>query len=953
MVLVEFYINDKLIDITDANKLGIRLNRQVFKPAEFTSKDAQMSYTITIPNTPSNNEIFNYANIEEVKNKFNYEYDAKLYVDTILVFDGKFMLNEITETTYKGNLYIPTYKTIKDIFGDRTMNAPSNIPDKNKWWLPFLLENTSVISVHNQNAIYDYEINNSSYDCIFPYVLYGLIPKVSEDPMYQVNGEEVGKYSNKNIYDEYARLGYEDIPPSMNVLATIQKMFKANDLTIEGTAFDDDRLKHLYMSYSNPTDYVQEWNYGDLSTIHITGDWSMADYSFISSPIPTHNYYNWERQISIDSDTYGEYYNINLFDTNRANLTYTDTGSNCIYSEYKDKYTDKDYTRKNLGVIIPKSGFYRVDLGGSIQLNTVGEHLRFSDNGLKFTSTSQSHSNRNNRFDRSRYEIQVLRDYGEGDFNNKNIVGSYNRANFPQDSWDNQSQYPKYYPSSQGAMVIDASSNQNFVCGLHWGRHEDDYNPKDSTQKCNYMFIQNGWSYNNSFTQKQKISSMYQAGGSGGNIGINYWRWGSVDGDDETATDDNDIKLDWGATTKRKGVLLDAPSNYINNTNDTSGNGRVSNIIWLEKGERLTINVVGDMGDMRRGSSHHSEFDSWITIIDKVNFELVITPFRTDITYNNFTNNGDYDSNRLLSWNDTNYTEDGFLKGKINLFKFLPSEIKVNDFLDNFCKAFNLRLSQPSKGKFLLDVKQTKELGTSGVVDFEDKFNIKLRSNEPLNLPSEIKIKFNVDTDEEGFVSSNNEDGSGTFETGTVNSNTLEVSSSFSYNWYKPITFNTIKYNRGSTTENVPIISKYEVWENPTSDDYAEMQKKWYTDLGLRFWYIDEIIGNNTDFSNDIFYIGSNSVKLMRVKNEYNINKNNILDYKNKQHSILNNYFTIITTNDTNYTTIKTYLNPSQYELLDGRNLIKLNSDLYYVSEISGYDPLMKNTSEIKLIRKI
>lgn len=862
----------------------------------------------------------------------------KVYVDSILIFDGLFMLQEITESKYVGNLYRPVYKSVKDIFGDRVMNNPSSNSEKNKWLLN--IEKADDIEKINQEVLSNINYENKSSNCLFPYILYGLIPKNPINPNLWVNGEEVGDFTPKDVYDRYAKLGWEDIPPAPNVLRTIEHIFNANDLNISGTAFEDDRLKHLYMSYSNPTDYIQEWNYGDLSNINITGSWSMADKNGT-------NYWNFERQISKNEDSYGKYYNIDLFNSNRSSFSkFEDSGSNYIYSEYKDKYADKDYTRKNLQITIPKSGFYKITLDSDIKLNNDGEHLRFWDDpvGNKFTSTRQSHSNRNNSFDRSMYEIQVLRDFGDGDFNGNNIVGHYNSPNFAQTSYDDKNQYPKYYPIASDAMVIDPKTNQNFINGLHFGRHDDDYNPKDDNIKANYMFIQNGFSYDNTFTQKKKILSIYDSANSYGGDDYNYWCFGTNDQGEDTSIGDDEIPNPiFYKVKKRKGIIKFLPwSNYTNTSNDINGYGRVQSIIWLEKGEHLTLNVVANMGDMRRGSSHHTEFDQWITLIDKVNFNLKIEAFRTDLQWDNFDSQGNYDPDRILRWND----ESNFQRGYIDLCKFLPSEIKINDFIENFTKAFNLILTQPTKGNFRLDIKQTKSLGTSDIVSFENKFNIKLRSNEPLDLPSEINIKWNIDEEEEGYVSSNGYTGSGNFITGALGGSVTELSSIFSYNWYKNINFED-RVGVNNTNYEVPVISKHEAWENG-KEDYAEMQKKWYTNLPIRFFYPNGFLYYPAEIK-----LGNYFIDLMKVTNTYDLTTNLVLDYNNKEYSILNNYFTIITTNETNYTVIETYLTPEEYELLDGRNLIKLNSDLYYVSAVDNYDPLMKNPAKIKLIRKL
>ncbi|MDR2950706.1 MAG: hypothetical protein LBV71_16080 [Prevotella sp.] len=896
MQLIEFYINDRLIDYTNANDLGIKLSRQIFKPSEFTSKDSQMSYKITIPNSVTNNEIFNYSNVEEVKDKFNYEYTAKVYVDNILIFDGYFMLQEITEKKYIGNLYIPVYKTIKDIFGNNVMNKPSSNTEKNKWL--FNMDGASDISAWNEQVLTNFE-NNRASDCLFPYILYGLIPKISINPNDYVNGEMVGEYTDKNVYDKYARLGYEDIPPAMNVLETIKHMFVSNGLTISGTAFNDDRLKHLYMSYSNPTDYIQEWNYGDLSTIEVNGSWSMWDMN---------NTFEW--QISQNSDSYGSYYGTNILDSNRFILNYyTDTGTNTIYNSYDEIKNAVTRKRNNLSITIPQSGYYKITLSGNLSLNTSVYRGELVDNitGKKFTGVIQHNNDtRNNSFQRSMYEIQVLRDFGEGSFTYDKVVGHYNQPNFPQTQAGDTNQYPKYYPFDGEDMIIDPQTNINFISGLHWGNYDNelkDYNPIGGTYPSNYMFMKNGYSWNNTFSQRQKIYHVYDSEKSAGtDDGVNYRCYNLDDLTNQLVT--NDVALHYGK-------IEDMPNNnYCAQSNGIYGEGLVQSVIWLDKGEHITVAVVGNMGDYKKQSSDHTHFDANIVLIDSVNFDLKIESFRTDIQWNNFDNDGNYDSDNVLSWNDANTFQNGY----IDLCKFLPSEVKINDFLDNFCKAFNLNLIQPTQNNFELNVKQTKQLGTSDIVSFEDKFNIKLRTNEPLGLPSEINIKWSIDEEEEGYVASGGYTGNGQFQTGTIGGSVSEQSSTFSYNWYKDIDFFGV-------SDSVPVISKHEVWENGT-EDYGEMQKKYYSNLPIRFFYPNSLVAwNNGNYHYNVFQLGNNYVDLVSLKNEYDITTISILDYENKQYSILNNYFTLITTNNTNYTIIETYLTPEEYQLLNGRNI--------------------------------
>ena len=113
MIVIELYINGKLCDLPGT--FNIRINRQFINPQQLTLKDAQYSYSITLPPTFNNNSILGFIGVEEVVNKFNRRYNAELSVNGARIFKGYFRLSEIGSTGYKGNLYTPNSKTSKDI----------------------------------------------------------------------------------------------------------------------------------------------------------------------------------------------------------------------------------------------------------------------------------------------------------------------------------------------------------------------------------------------------------------------------------------------------------------------------------------------------------------------------------------------------------------------------------------------------------------------------------------------------------------------------------------------------------------------------------------------------------------------------------------------------------------------------------------------------------------------
>jgi hypothetical protein len=78
-----------------------------------------------------------------------------------------------------------------------------------------------------------------------------------------------------------------------------------------------------------------------------------------------------------------------------------------------------------------------------------------------------------------------------------------------------------------------------------------------------------------------------------------------------------------------------------------------------------------------------------------------------------------------------------------------------------------------------------------------------------------------------------------------------------------------------------------------------------------------------------------------------------ILNFKKGQNTLLDRYFNILPRTDTNYLTIETYLTPDEFISLKNGALVKFDSDLYIVSEITGFDPSSASKTELKLVKKV
>ncbi|GAB6011727.1 hypothetical protein [Viscerimonas tarda] len=951
MTTIELYIDGRLCDIKEPEKLGIRLNRVLINPAELNTKDAQYSYSVSLPSTPLNDILFGYSNVEEVKDKFNTDYPATLIVNSVPIFDGRFRLSEITSGAYKGNLIVPAQKTIKEIFGDKKMTETGN---GEEWNINFI-DMVSGINQMNTDA--------GVPDCIFPFVLYGLLPKLPENE----EGDNY-TYTAKNSWDEYVRLGIENFPPSINCLQTIRQLFGKNGYQIKGNAFEDERLINLYMSYQNPSDYRQEWNWGHLGKIALSGKWDNRKPKTNGS-----QNYDYEKFGYVNDDAgLWRQYGVNLFGCSMLqDLQIDDKGTNVLYNNTTENLKQEGETadRKHVHITVPYSGLYKIELSASLELQMdapghpiLPKTASDADTGLVFISGENSSyfgsPIKANNFSNSRYELKLLRDFGDGDFGLTELKadGDLYEKNLPQNRKSSTVFYFPF-PDTECVQMIDPVQNEKLVCGFRWGDLGDTqdgvfynsdrsarnpleyFSPSDEYAFSRIMAIKNGWSWDKSYAQKNKVfSAIHNPQG--------YAKLRKIEEDVEAEEYEIDFNGYLLSTTGKFRMVVDEGSssykeNEISNTlnaagiKDAKGSGHLSQVVWLEKGEHLTLVAVSD-------AAYANGKKGWMD--QHIEFDLQIEPFKKSTDWIKADSDGN--GTAAMDWNSPS----DFKTETIDLFKFLPSEVKTDEWLNSFCKAFNLKLTQPSGNLFELNIVQTMQRAVNSVLDISGKASVLHRSNLPLELPSAFELGFKINKDEQGYIS-DNEDGGGRFETAAIAGKPLSQSSGFSYNWYASLL-------KDGTAHRFPIITNKEIWDTE-KNDYAEMMKKSYTNYSQRFWYRtgnQSCIGALWDNLGDacVTEDRKNALYLPILANTFDDGHEKLqLSYKNQPDTLLQSFFNIIATNDSNYTEVECYLLPEEYERMDGSTLIRFNDDLYYVASVDGYDPLNRNKAKLRLIRKV
>lgn len=906
MTNIELYINTRLCDI--GRDFGVRLNRQLLNPGELNTKDAQHSYSITLPPTANNHTIFNYANIEETANKFNREYRADLIINGVRVFKGLFRMSEVTRDKYKGNLYIPAAKSIKDIFGDLKLNQNPEYRIEFKDFADY-------VNKYNTGK-HDKDKYGELPPAIFPYTLYGVLPKVSQS-------RNDSKFSAATVWDDSVRMGMQDLPPSIRPLLMLKHIFNAQGYKLGGTAFEDDRLARLYMSYKNDVDYVQPWNYGQHARIRLTGAWAS-----------TYNKRTGASGRVLERGVYqnGFCYGCDIFDATNTKVNIAeDSGGNVLYKETSDT---NGRTWVQCQVRIPTAGYYKVKLNASLKVYDA-HAWRNTDPVTGVQHVCNDTQNANNNFGEKMYEFRLLRDWGKGDFglSAAKLDGTFYYENQPQNNrfansgdFNANTDTPKYYPqvNSNGQLnFIDAAHDKNIVLGFAFGRRTDGnyQNPKDASNVLTQIHAAKpALSWNTAVNETVPTRLAIKSPG--------YWKYGRIGFDEDNNPDNDDSDLiGWEVSKKYAIDLNGAPDNYARRSGGLNGEGSANAVVWFEAGELVTLASVSEEGRYRQNGMHSTY--GWTE--HEVTYDLSIQPFRVDQDWLKV----DYSGNgtAAMNWND----EVNFDVNSINLVGFLPADMKTDDFIDNFCKAFNLRLTQIDATTFELNVKQSKTAVSNLYIDLDKFVSVRDRSNSPLGLPSLYKLGFTVDVEEEGYVKTE-DDGGGEYETGVTEEKVVEQKSVFSYNWFKNIT-------KGKATLPLAVISKAEVWTGGLS--YPDAMKKRYTNQALRFWYHDGLL-NDLGAS---FEFNSKSLSIAKVSNE--LAGLCVLSYKRQKLTILDNYFTLLIDGGSHYTEVEGFLTPNQYEDLNGSIMALFNGDLYYVAEISAYDPMGRNKTKIKLIRKI
>lgn len=959
--LCELYINKEKVELESQKSLNLRFNNVLTDPTKITSTNAEYSFEFEIPSTPKNDRIFDFANNLSKLNKFHTRWNAELYVDGNIIFEGSLTLNSYKDKKYKANLVSVKNYSLDDIFGDSMM---TDIP----WYIPFEGSGES-----GTTYTIDWYNTQNHKDVSFPLISYGVFTK---DP------NEYGEYkSSKFDMDKYNRWYVESFYPSINMVETLRKAFEWKEYTVDGDVFKDTYLKDIFMSVNLADGQSPTYNLGnpkfgkvDLS-IYWQNPMDTSNTNYGTVQTLKYPYYPVYMVSTVGHMSGGRITNksvmqeYNLTEVKVYNLLSSNDGGNVSINGNTNLFSEGETQ-----IVIPADGFYKIYLSGSTQLTTSSNiramQIVHEDNTGWIEAEEKQITMAPDYRVTTPLEIQLVKNYDEDlelikGKNNLKILDGYpdhqtttmvngnprNNLNnyytcFPHeklgvyfdlnvpptdlnDLSPNLSEDPNvgYVYMDGSTMAYDPCVSPKFICGF--------------TSMGNKLgggcaaVIKNGYSW--SKTVADEYYSIY-----------NSMQYLSVSADTIRFVSDSTCNYSTHATEGyNENLYQQAPDMYTQGTNDSFA--KICCVVYLKKDDRLSLLGVHRNYTTSGGSS--------VTYQTVGEFNLSIEAYSPKSYYDvkknvTFNSPSEFDTNLRLS-------------------NFFNKEKKISEWIQNVADAFNLEILQNGKN-VTINTKKKLENSFITAVDVDDRVNSNEAESQIIDYPKSMAVKYKINGDEWGFERSAVENAGG--EESVLNdpdwqkyadsgyteimlnddsyvTTKSEKQLQFSYTWYDSFNWYEVDYNgqqnpyRDPVLLRLPCISKFSYMID--GYNYEESMKHDGYGLAQRFWYrprpTECYVWTETYPKRSVqIYVPSN------ISNDGNLN----LSYKNTEKSILTKYFNINAYLASNYVEIDVYLTPVEYNRLKNGALVHFESDLYYVISIDGYDPTDNDPTTLKLMKK-
>lgn len=917
---IDIIVNGESVDILpDTN---ISMNNLVYNPTELGYTQAEYSFTFELPSTPKNDRVLNYANNLSKLNKFNVRYDSQLIASETKIFDGQLVVKGYSKKLYSCNFIAIKVYDLEDIFEDAKL---SDID----WRIDF----SGATSINSANT-YD---NGEFY---FPFVSYGVFEKVPY--LRDETNDEYNLYTGKFLIDEYNRFWIDTFYPSHNMLETVKRCFEHKGYVVSGDAFKDPVLKNIYMSVNLADEQSPNYNVGN----QLFGDINVTT---------TFNTFNHQASMGIQDlrFKYRKVKNPLYEEFNFSTIDYFNIMDDAIATNTLT-HQSYVYDPNEHVIVIPADGFYRITLSANVQLSGAGQTFQANQYcGSPFLE--QAFESKMVTFSKSLtgetpIEIQLVKNY-ENDV--ELIKGKKNRQIRNGNPNDATVQVPTAgYDDWVGQNIVDFQT-----CYPHEALPDEMITLLGNTPNptidevlgkkglINYIYKNNEtMAYDPVVSQKFICGLSSMSGGVPAVVKPKSWTPSVADTNEIFANVENynmmyvnadfhgnRTETETPASYYNKNVFLNAPTNRCS-ASDMQMNGQVSCTIYLKKNDILQLLLV------------QRDFDGLLkySVSGQTSLHIeAVSPLskKVDLQAENYT-----------------YNSPTTFDDKLNLSDWFNSETTMASFVDNVIKSFNLQLIQDGN-KITLDTK--KNVINNKYINYAIQIDDRVNSYEDnvessvIDYPSTLAVKYKIDVDEWGFERSvtpqsmlNQPDwqkyGDSGYTIISINDSIYatkkeEISSQFSYTWYD--TFMKGLY----TSLYIPVISKYSYMIPEYS--YRESMKHDGYGLSQRLWFRQPV---TTDYVTTASYPNENIYLSLPTNKYQGIN----LSYKDTERSLLQSYFNLAPTISSNMLSLNVRLTPKEYFEAKNGAMINMDKDIYYVSEIVGYNP-STGDCQLKIIKKV
>ena len=322
------------------------------------------------------------------------------------------------------------------------------------WYIPF----NGGGDVSSPNTIDWY--NNEAYghnqnDVVFPLISYGAFQK-SPSGGSETDDDELKTYTSKFDLDKYNRWYVESFYPSLSMLETMKKAFEWKKYAVGGNAFTDNILKDVFMSTNLADGQVPIYNLGNpkFGQVSLSSTLNTSGKTYYSQEL-NYPYFkvfgNVETEASyLESKTEYNFESVFMYDLLGSGSSVTVDAPSYMYQPNEKV------------IVVPASGFYKVEMRVNSTLNTTGSLtvMHHIYDPFERTMSDESISLPVGFTENTPIEIALVRNYND---NYELIKGKRNKN------------YETGNPN-QDSYTIDGRTYSNVNDWLTCFPHEDPYN---------------------------------------------------------------------------------------------------------------------------------------------------------------------------------------------------------------------------------------------------------------------------------------------------------------------------------------------------------------------------------------------------------------------------------------------------------------------------------------------